>query len=313
MNEFDLISEYFAPLAGAEGLGLLDDAAHFSPTPGFDLVLTKDAMVEGVHFPSGEYGADVAQRLLRVNLSDLAAKGASPRGYLLSLAWPKHVDTNHMKSFAEGLRGIQSKFGVKLWGGDTVSIDGPAVFSATLIGECPEGMIVKRSGALPGQDIWLTGFLGKGYFGLRAITESKDDREIFYRPPPRLELRALLRTYASASVDVSDGFLADLSHLLEVSNVSGSVSLEALEFPAYIKSWLGSDKGDLMALLSHGDDYEIIFTAHPDHRDAISKMSEKLPFEVTRVGSCGLGAGLSLKHNDKEVPFTKSGYSHFSQ
>lgn len=311
MNEFDLISQYFAPLAGAEGLGLLDDAAHFSPTPGFDLVLTKDAMVESVHFPAGEYGADVAQRLLRVNLSDLAAKAASPRGYLLSLAWPKSVDTGIMKDFASGLKAIQDKFGIELWGGDTVSIDGPAVFSATLIGECPAGMTIKRRGALPGHDIWLTGFLGKGYFGLRAITESRDDRDIFYKPPPRLELRSILRTYASAAVDISDGFLADLGHLITVSNVSATLKLENLFFPPHIKSWLGTDKGDLMSLLTHGDDYEIIFTAHPDHRPAIEKLAGALPFAVTKVGTCGLGEGLTLTHKQKEVAYDKTGYSHF--
>lgn len=311
MNEFDLISQYFSPLAGAEGLGLLDDAAHFSPTPGFDLVLTKDSMVESVHFPAGEYGADVAQRLLRVNLSDLAAKAASPRGYLLSLAWPKTVDTAIMKDFASGLKAVQEKFGIELWGGDTVSIDGPAVFSATLIGECPAGMAIKRRGALPEHDIWLTGFLGKGYFGLRAITESRDDRDIFYKPPPRIELRSILQTFAGAAVDISDGFLADLGHLVKVSNVSAKLALEDLEFPPHIKSWLGTKKGDLMSLLTHGDDYEIIFTAHPDHREAIKKQAQDLPFEITRVGTCGLGEGLSLTYNQKEVFFDKTGYSHF--
>lgn len=311
MNEFDLIAKYFAPLAGPEGLGLLDDAAHFSPTPGFDLVLTKDAMVEGVHFPKGEYGADVAQRLLRVNLSDIAAKAASPRGYLLSLAWPKSVDLAVLESFAEGLMEIQDEFNIRLWGGDTVSIDGPAVFSATLIGECPQSMAVKRRGAKPDDDIWLTGYLGKGYFGLRAISEMRGDRDMFYRLPPRLQLSNILRTYANSSVDVSDGFIADLSHILEVSHVSGTVDLDHLQYPLEIKNWLASDKGDLERLLTHGDDYEIIFTAHADHRVAIEKAANDLPFNLTRVGSCGLGEGLKLMKDQDEVTFARSGYSHF--
>lgn len=292
-------------------MGLLDDAAHFSPTPGFDLVLTKDAMVEGVHFPSGEYGANVAERLLRVNLSDLAAKAASPRGYLLSIAWPKSVEPEHMGDFAKGLKSINDQFGVTLWGGDTVSIDGPAVFSATLIGECPQGMTVTRRGAKPDHDIWLTGFLGKGYFGLRAITESRENSDIFYRPPPRLELQNLLRTYASAAVDISDGFIADLTHLLKASSVGGTVELERLEFPKDIQKWLGSEKGDLMTLLSHGDDYEVIFTAHADHRDAIEKAVKGLSFDVQRVGACALGDDLKLSFKGKEVPVVNSGYSHF--
>lgn len=311
MNEFDFISRYFAPLAGPEGLGLLDDAACFSPTPGFDLVLTKDAMVEGVHFPSGAYGAEVAERLLRVNLSDLAAKAASPRGYLLSIAWPKSVEPERMGEFAKGLKAINDQFDVHLWGGDTVSIDGPAVFSATLIGECPEGMTVTRRGAKPDHDIWLTGFLGKGYFGLRAITESRGNSDIFYRPPPRVELQSLLRTYASAGVDVSDGFIADLSHLLKASSVGGIVNLERLEFPGDIKKWLASDKGDLMTLLTHGDDYEVIFTAHADHRGAIERAADSLPFEINRVGKCATGQGVKLSLGDNEVPIDKTGYSHF--
>ncbi len=311
MNEFDLIAKYFAPLAGPEGLGLLDDAAHFSPTPGFDLVLTKDAMVEGVHFPKGEYGADVAQRLLRVNLSDLAAKAASPRGYLLSIAWPKSVDLSLMESFVQGLRAVQDEFHIHLWGGDTVSIDGPAVFSATLVGECPKGMAVKRRGAKPGDDIWLTGYLGKGYFGLRAISELRGDRDMFYRLPPRIELSNLLRTYATASVDVSDGFIADLAHILEVSHVSGQVDLDRLQFPIEIKNWLASEQGDLERLLTHGDDYEIIFTAHEDHREAIKTAASDLPFNLIRVGHCGLGQGLKLLKDGQEVTFARSGYSHF--
>lgn len=311
MNEFDLISKYFAPLAGPEGLGLLDDAAHFSPTPGFNLVLTKDAMVEGIHFPSGEYGANVAERLLRVNLSDLAAKAASPRGYLLSIAWPKSVDPEQMGDFAKGLKAINEQFGVTLWGGDTVSIDGPAVFSAAMIGECPEGMTVTRRGAKPDHDIWLTGFLGKGYFGLRAITESRENSDIFYRPPPRLELQNLLRTYASAAVDISDGFIADLSHLLKASAIGGVVELERLKFPQDIQKWLASEKGDLMTLLSHGDDYEVIFTAHKDHRAAIETAVKELSFDIIRVGGCRFGEGLKLSYNGKSVPVAKSGYSHF--
>lgn len=311
MNEFDLIARYFAPLAGPEGQGLLDDAAHFSPTPGFDLVLTKDAMVEGVHFPNGAYGADVAERLLRVNLSDLAAKAASPRGYLLSLAWPKHVDSELMADFAAGLKSAGEQFGIKLWGGDTVAINGPAVFSATLIGECPSGMSVKRRGAQPGHDIWLTGFLGKGYFGLRAITESRENADIFYRPPPRLELKPLLQTYASAAVDISDGFIADLDHLLAASHVSGTANLERLHFPKDVEKWLASKGGDIKTLLTHGDDYEIIFTAHETHRNAIEKAGASLPFKLSRVGRCGLGKGLSVLRNGETLTIAQSGYSHF--
>jgi len=311
VDEFDLIAKYLAPLAGPEGQGLLDDAAHFSPAPGFDLVLTKDTMVEGVHFPSGEYGAGVAERLLRVNLSDLAAKGATPRGYLLSLAWPKSVPADRIARFAEGLKSAGEEFGLSLWGGDTVSIDGPAVFSATLIGECPQGMSVKRHGAKPGDDIWLSGFLGKGYFGLRSISESRENSDIFYRPPPRLELKNILRTYASAAVDISDGFVADLSHLAAASGVSAKVDLDQLYFPADIARWMASKSGDVKTLLTHGDDYEVVFTAHRQFREDIAKQAKKLSFKLSRVGKCRLGDGVDIIQDDAKMVFKQTGYNHF--
>jgi len=311
LNEFDLIAKYFAPIAAPEGQGLRDDAAHFSPTPGFDLVITKDTMVEGVHFPSGEYGSGVAERLLRVNLSDLAAKAASPRGYLLSVAWPKTVPVEIMGEFAKGLKTAGDKFGIGLWGGDTVMSEGPAVFSATLIGECPQGMSVKRRGARPGDDIWLSGFLGKGYFGLRAITESRENSDIFYRLPPRLELKSLLRTYASSAIDISDGFVADLTHLADASHVKMQVDVETMHFPADVSKWLESSAGDIKTLLTHGDDYEILFTAHAEYRSAIQKKVKELPFAVTRVGKCDLGRGAVVFENETAMNFETPGYTHF--
>ncbi|MDB2439853.1 thiamine-phosphate kinase, partial [Hellea sp.] len=150
MDEFGFIATHLAPLAGPGGLGLKDDAAILKPSAGKDLILTKDTMVEGVHFPKGHYGGDTAEKLLRVNLSDLAAKGANPLGYMLSIAWPKSIDDRYFKGFAAGLRDVQDAYDFKLLGGDTTSIDGPMVVTATLIGDVPEGQMVTRSGAKPG-------------------------------------------------------------------------------------------------------------------------------------------------------------------
>jgi len=144
VNEFDFIATYLAPLAGPGGLSLKDDAALLKPSQGKELVLTKDTMVEGVHFPNGHYGGDTAEKLLRVNLSDLAAKGAHPTGYLLSIAWPKGIDSKYFKGFASGLKDVQEAYDFRLLGGDTTSIDGPMVVTATLIGEVPEGEMVMR-------------------------------------------------------------------------------------------------------------------------------------------------------------------------
>ena len=314
MNEFDLIKTYFAPLAGPEGLGLKDDAAHYTPPAGFDLVLTKDAMVEGVHFPDGEYGALIAERLLRVNLSDLAAKGASPRGYLLSIAWPTHLPVEDLAKFAAGLKSIQSKFGITLWGGDTVATTGPLVISATLIGVCPEDMSPKRFGAKPGDDIWVTGHIGKGFMGLSSLSKSNAPhrtRDYYYRPAPRLELQSILRAWASSAIDVSDGFVADLSHLASSSHLSmtvdvgdklwpSEVSVETLKLPNFVNS-----------ILTHGDDYEIIFTAHPDYRQHIATASESLLFSVNLIGLCKLGEGVEVRYKDEILSFDQTGYSHF--
>ncbi|NNE57883.1 MAG: thiamine-phosphate kinase [Hellea sp.] len=311
MNEFDLIAKYFAPLAGPEGLKLKDDAAHFSPPAGFDVVLTKDTMVEAVHFPAGRYGSEVAERLLRVNLSDLAAKGATPRGYLLSIAWPKNVDHVHMQDFANGLKSSNEKFKISLWGGDTVAIDGPAVFTATLVGTMPEGLSVTRSGARPGHDIYLTGYLGKGYFGLKGLSKQHVKNDLFYKPAPRLELRTIIRTWASASIDVSDGFAADISHLAETSSVSAVIETDELYWPDDIQKWLANDSGRLNILLTHGDDYEVLFTAHPDHRDEIQKAAQTLDFKVQLIGRCGLGQGVTITSEGHPLAFEQTGYKHF--
>ena len=314
MDEFDLIKTYFAPLAGPEGLGLKDDAAHFSPPADYDVVLTKDTMVEGVHFPNGIYGADIAERLLRVNLSDIAAKAARPRGYLLSVAWPKHLNTELLSDFSMGLRSCQEEFGLSLWGGDTVSTTGPAIFTATLIGVCPQGMSTRRMGASPGDDIWLSGYLGKGLLGLSEIQgklESQQWSQGFYRPPPRMQLQTILRTFASAAIDVSDGLVADLGHLAKSSAVGMSVEISKLYFPDDVKRIWQEGKDLMHKFLTHGDDYEIVFTAHSDYRDKISAMAQKLDFEVTLIGKCQLNKNVNILDNGSPLEFKSAGYSHF--
>jgi len=315
LNEFELIEKYFAPLAGPEGLGLKDDAAHYSPPPGFDLIITKDAMVEGVHFPNGEYGAMIAERLLRVNLSDLAAKGASPRGYLLSIAWPKNLPVKEIEAFARGLKSIQAKFKISLWGGDTVATTGPLVISATLIGVCPENMSCKRFGAKPDDDIWMTGQVGKGFVGLSSLTNSKGPqrpRDYYYRPVPRLELQSVLRGWASAAIDVSDGFVADLNHIAKASHLAMTVEVTDHFWPSEVKADSLSLPETVPSLLTHGDDYEIIFTAHKDHRTLILEAAEKFLFPVSRIGQCHLGKGVTVKYKGEELTFDRTGYSHFN-
>jgi len=221
-SEFSLIEELFAPLAGEGAFGLQDDAALFTPTPGRQLVLTKDAIAEGRHYLASDPPGDVARKLLRVNLSDLAAKGAIPRGYLLSCAWSETTSYEWMVAFAAGLAADQEKFGIELLGGDTIKVAGASVFSLTAIGDVAEGKMVLRSGAQSGDDLWVTGTIGDGALGLLAArgeldflsASNKDYLVARYRvPAPPVDFGKELGEVASAALDVSDGLLGDLGHL----------------------------------------------------------------------------------------------------
>ncbi|MEP6341911.1 MAG: thiamine-phosphate kinase [Maricaulaceae bacterium] len=326
MDEFDFIRDKLAPLAGPEGLKLKDDTAIFSPAQGYDLVLTKDAMVEGVHFPYGEYGGNVAEKLLRVNLSDLAAKGATPLGYLLSLAIPKPVTQAHLNGFTVGLRDVQDAYNFGLWGGDTVSTSGPFVVSATFIGQVPKGQMVKRSGAEIGDDIWVTGTIGDAYLGLQNVLgrtlepQPTSDQiwhweEAYLRPEPRLLLRKLFRQFATAALDVSDGLLADAEHLALASDVGLDIELDRVPFSNATQAWLFAQDNRQTAyesLLSGGDDYEVIFTANSKHTQEIKSTAEGLGVSISKVGKVTKPAE-SIKVVDESgeiIVFEKKGYKH---
>ena len=329
MDEFSLIRQYLAPLAGVGGLGLLDDAALYSPRVGFDLVLTKDSFVEGVHFVSGRYGGDTAERLLRANLSDLAAKGARPVGYLLSIAWPKSADTKFFEGFAAGLRDAQQSFDFTVFGGDTVRTDGPMVISATFFGEVPQGQMVKRSGAVIDDDVWVTGALGGAMLGCHLVTgqgvEPLPDGQglwafenAYLRPEPRLLFRKALRKYASACADISDGLLSDAGHICRASEAAMQIEFESLPFMPAAKDW-ALKQNDLQAalkqLLTFGDDYELVFTASPDAALDIVREAKNIGLSVAKVGRViardAEKAVTCLDAQGRPMSFAKTGYSHF--
>lgn len=326
MDEFDFINTYLAPLAGPEGLNLKDDAACFTPPPGCDLVFTKDTMVEGVHFPHGRYGGDTAEKLLRVNLSDLAAKGARPIGYLLSVAIPKNIDRKFLGGFAKGLSDVQQAYDFTLWGGDTVSTEGPMIVTATLIGTVPSGGMVKRSGAKASNDVWVSGTIGDAYLGLQRVLErpilpAPDGdalwhwEEAYLRPEPRLLLRKLLREFATAAVDISDGLIADISHLAKASGVGIKLSSEAIPFSDCTQKWLSGQEDTQEAtvgLITSGDDYEVAFTARHDDRDKVLAAASALGVAITRIGQCekGEAVGVFDKNNDV-LNISRQGYVHF--
>jgi len=330
LDEFAWIESCLAPLAGPEGLGLLDDAALYSPNPNQDFVLTLDTLVEGIHFHSGEYGAGTAERLLVSNLSDLAAKGARPVGYLLSTAWPKHLSKDNLKTwmagFAKGLEAVQNSYDFRLFGGDTVRSDGPMTISATLLGIVPKGEMVKRSGANPGDDIWVTGNIGDAYLGLLAtqgdkkISEYKPSgealwvwEEAFRHPMPRLLLRKMLRKYATACADISDGLLSEAAHIAKASACHLMVDISHIPLSSASDGWCehGDSTERRLELAAGGDDYELIFTANAQNFKYIEAASKALNVKITKVGTVNKGTAISVKNsNGQNLNIQKRGYNH---
>nr|WP_309643380.1 thiamine-phosphate kinase [Phenylobacterium sp.] len=265
-DEFEQIARLYRPLTkgAAEAFDLLDDAAAIPSRPGFDLVITKDAMVEGVHFLPGEAPDLIARKLLRVNLSDLAAKGAEPYGYFLAVAWPPGFGWPQRQAFAAGLAADGE--GLVLLGGDTVSTPGPMTASLTMLGWVPAGGMIRRGGAKVGDFVLVSGTIGDGWLGLAAARGELPDPDGYlagrYRlPTPRLDLRESLRAHANAAADVSDGLIADAGHIAKASGAGLRLHLDRLPLSPAATRWLAdqSDRGAaLRTLASGGDDYEVV-------------------------------------------------------
>jgi thiamine-monophosphate kinase len=324
LDEFDQIARLFRPLTfGApEALDLMDDAAVIPGRPGFDLVITKDAMVEGVHFLSDDPLDLTAQKLLRVNLSDLAAKGATPYAYFLAVAWPPAYDDARRQLFSGGLRREQLAHGLSLLGGDTVSTPGPLTASITLLGWVEAGRMVKRRGARVGDIVLVSGVIGDGGLGLQAARGELDalgadavaylaDR---YRlPSPRLTLSAALRDHASAAADVSDGLLADAGHIGEASGLGLIIDLERLPLSKAAGSWL-AEQGDRVAahtaLATFGDDYEVVCTVSPASLDLLLDAAARVGAPLTPIGEARAGQGVSARWRGVEIAVERKGWRH---
>lgn len=321
-DEFSLIADIFAPLAaGAPGAyGLKDDAASFTPSSGMDTVLTVDALVEGVHFLSTDPAGGVARKLLRVNLSDLAAKGATPRGYLLTTAWRPDTSFEWIAEFAAGLAADQHHFGVTLWGGDTVSTPGPLTFSLTAIGEAPQGRMLRRGGARPGDGLFLTGTVGDAALGLavaqgRLKVSGEDEAALvgrYRQPEPRVSVGPRLIGFAHAALDVSDGLMADLTHLCEVSGVGARIEVARLPLsPAAGR--VAGEPALLETILTGGDDYEILFAAPPETVAVIDSLAAETGVRITRIGTAlDAGEGVSvLSASGEPLALKRLGFRHF--
>ena len=325
MNEFDLIERYFAPLAGPEGLRLKDDTAMFSPHPGYDLVITTDSFVEGVHFPKDMYGADVAERLLRTNLSDIAAKAGVPLGYQLSVSMGADAMEQWIPAFAKGLQTTQDEYGCRLWGGDTTRTDGPAVFSITMIGEVAAESMVRRAGASKGDDIWVTGILGDAKLGCDLVTNQRIEpapsgehlfsfETAYWRPEPAFAYRRILKRFATSAADVSDGIMADVAHISKLSESCAALNFDALPFSLGAETWAEAQDNPVQArkiLASFGDDYGVVFTSKVESRQAIFDAARTAKLKLTLVGSMQTGKGsVCLDVDGQTMDWPQKGYLH---
>lgn len=327
-SETVLVQEFLAPLANGEpgAFGLLDDCAALTPTPGMDLVFKTDPVVAGVHFFPHDAPADIAWKALAVNVSDLAAKGAKPRAYLLALALPHAPERGWMTEFAAGLKQAQTAFGCTLIGGDTDKVSGPLSVSITVIGEVPTGRMVRRGTAKAGDAIFVTGTIGDSAMGLVGLQSnfprklwpiSKAEHKLmagrYYRPQPRLDLRAALLAHARAAMDVSDGLAKDLERMASASGVAatlhaGKVPLSAVaaKVAAYAPDWL-------TGVLAGGDDYEILCAIPTERADAFQHDAAAAGVQVTQIGAFGKGTGLSvLDANGALVELQRKGWDHFA-
>jgi thiamine-monophosphate kinase len=324
-GEDSLIARYFRPLATDPGaFGLSDDAAVLKAL-GQDIIVTTDAIVEGVHFLPDDPPQTIAKKALRVNLSDLAAKGATPAGFVLTLALRK-VDESWLAAFARGLGEDTSAFTCPLLGGDTVSTPGPLMISITAFGRVPEGKMIHRSGARPGDHVVVTGTIGDAALGLDILrkgrvatalandTTSRDMLVGRYRmPEPRNALASAIRAHAHAAMDVSDGLAGDLAKLCAASTVSATIELAAIPLSKGASTALKAGAVTLSEIVSGGDDYEILCTVAPDALKPFVGAAGTSGVAVNRIGTivAGKAAPKFLDAKGAELALTRRSYSHF--
>ena len=320
-GEFELIRRYFAPLAGPGSLKLTDDAAVVDLQPGRSLVATTDTVIAGVHFLADDPPDLIARKALRVNLSDLASMGAEPLGYLLVTALPAGIDENWVAQFSRGLAQDQAEFSIALLGGDTAFTPGPLSLTITALGQVERGKALLRSGAKPGDRVYLSGTIGDSAFGLKLakgepLTLSPSEKSSLldrYRlPQPRLGLGRRLIGVASAAMDVSDGFAADLGHICQASRVGALVEAAKLPVSPALRSVLEVGQASLVEVATGGDDYELLFTAPAAVELLLGRIATELALPLTAVGEIRREPGvIVLDQNGRAVELGPGGYRHF--
>jgi len=324
-GEDSLIARYFRPLATDPGaFNLIDDAAVLA-ADGDDLVVTTDAVVEGVHFLPSDPPGTIARKALRVNLSDLAAKGAVPAGFVLTLALRDTADA-WLSPFAAALGEDAAAFGCPVLGGDTVSTPGPLMISITAFGRLPRGRMVRRDGAKPGDRIFVSGTIGDAALGLDVLRGGKSAAALAadqsaaavlaarYRvPQPRNALALAVREHATAAMDVSDGLAGDLAKLCAASAVSAQVEVDAVPLSAAARAVLAAGAANPETILSGGDDYEILCTVPADRSAAFAAAAAAAGVAVTAIGTVGAGSAPPVFIDGQGAPIVLSrlSYSHF--
>jgi thiamine-monophosphate kinase len=324
-GEFELIARHFAPIAGAGGLGLLDDAGLLRPARGYEIVVTADALVAGVHFFADDPPASIARKALAVNLSDLAAKGAKPEGFVLSLVLPKGWTEAWLAGFASGLASVAAESGCALIGGDTVSTPGPLMISITAFGSVPAGRMVLRSGARPGDRVLVSGTIGDGALGLKVHGPARPGwvsrlgeaeraflADRYLHPQPRLALAAGLQSHASAAMDVSDGLVGDLAKLLKASGAGAEIDLDAIPLSQPARAAIMADPALAELAWTGGDDYEILCTASEREYPALVAAAEAAGMALTRIGHVTDKASVATyREKGRARSFAQGSFAHF--
>jgi thiamine-monophosphate kinase len=316
-----LIADFFKPIATHPGaLGLSDDAAFLTPAPGTDVVLKTDAIIGGVHFFPADDARDVARKALRVNLSDLAAKGATPLGFLVSLALPKDIGADWLERFAQGLSEDAEAYRCPLFGGDTDRTPGPVMVSIAMFGSVPSGAMVRRAGAKPGDRVFVTGTIGDAALGLVLrqgatwnLNAAQRDHLLsrYLLPLPRNALAAAVRACASAAMDVSDGLAGDLTKLCRVSGVAATIDAAAVPLSAAARAAIASDPAMRETALTGGDDFEVLCTVPQPRVAAFRAAAELAQVPVTDIGIVEAGQGARFLDAGRELTFRRLSFSHF--
>ena len=324
ISEDDLIARFFAPIAGPGALGLKDDAACLTPPPGCDLILTKDALVACVHFFPDDPPEAIARKALRVNVSDLAAKGADPLGFLLALALPIGVETDWIARFAQGLGEDAVRWAIPLLGGDTVKTPGPAMVSVTALGTAPIGRMVPRTGVRAGDLIFVSGTIGDSALGLQARLSPQRFAALslgarahllarYLDPEPRLALAPVLRAHASAGMDVSDGLVGDVTKMLKASGVSAVIRLCDAPLSDAAREAIAMETALFETAMTGGDDYELLVAVSPQKAKVLQGDARAAGVPLTLFGEAMAGAGPPrfIGADGAQMIFARGSFSHF--